>query len=82
MRFQPSRTLNESSSLFGLGIWDLAFLGYGLVLLNELLKPFGLESFSFLVTGLIFLVLIKLRVSGRKKIIRDFIIFKIRRLRL
>lgn len=82
MRFQPSRTLNEPSSLMGLSIWDVAGLGYVLVLTNQALVPFGLDVISFVITGITALFIMKIRLTGRKKLIRDYVQFFIRRISL
>lgn len=81
MRFKPGRTLNDSSSFFGLGIVDLAGLGYLLVTVNYFLQPLGLEAFSFVIAALFSLVLIRIRNLGRKKVIRDSITYFFRRVR-
>lgn len=79
MKFTPSRTLNEPSSFMGLSIWDLSGLGYLLVFSHQALTPFGLEILSFLIAGLSALLILKLRLSGRKRLIRDYLYFLAKR---
>lgn len=79
MKFTPSRTLNEPSSFMGLSIWDLSGIGYILVLSHQALVPFGFEILSFLVSGLSTLLILKLRLSGRRKLIRDYLYFLAKR---
>ena len=72
---KTSRILNEQVGLFGLGVFDLVILGYALILSHTLLSQFNLEIFAFIITGLLFFVLIHLRLTQRRKTIRDFFKF-------
>lgn len=81
MKFKPGRMLNDSSAFFGLGIVDLAGLGYLLVTVNQFLQPLGFEVFSFVIVAFFSLALIRIRNLGRKKVIRDSITYYFRRIR-
>jgi hypothetical protein len=76
---KSSRALNEKSGWMGLQVFDLAALGYLLVFGFQVLEPFGLELFSFFMTGVIGWALIQLRLGQRSKFIRDFAQFQIKR---
>lgn len=71
------RILNERSGFLGLSVFDLAFLGYTLIILNSVLSKFGLELLSFPIVGLISILLIHIRLTRRPKFIRDFLKFYI-----
>lgn len=68
-----ARLLNERVGWWGLSVFDLAALGYFLIILNSLLKPYGLELLAFPVIGLAFIFLLSIRLKSRPKTIRDFI---------
>lgn len=78
--FKPSRVLNEFSGFMGLQVWDLAGVGYTLVISYQLLLPFGLEVLSFLISGLLGFLILQIRLSCRRKVIRDFISYYLRRI--
>ncbi len=69
------RILNQRSGFLGLGVFDLAFLGYGLIVFHSLLSQIGLELLSFVIVGLISVMLIHIRLTKRPKYIRDFLKF-------
>lgn len=71
------RVLNERSGFLGLSVFDLAFLGYTLILLNSLLCTVGLELLSFVIVGLLSFLLIHIRLTKRPKYIRDVLKFYI-----
>lgn len=68
---QPLRILNEPPAFFGLSIFDLAGLGWCLVLSHSLLEPMGLGLLSLLLTAFAAAALATLRMRYRRKIIRD-----------
>jgi len=75
MKSQSSRSaffLNQRAKLLGLSEWDYVFLGYGLFLMYHLLLPWGLELLSFVILFLVFLLLLTIRLTKRRKTIRDF----------
>lgn len=82
MKFTPSRTLNEPSTFMGLGILDLAGVGYFLVFSHQLLSNWNLELMAFIATASLTVILIKVRLGGRRKQIRDYIQFISKRIRL
>ena len=67
------RVLNERSGFLGLSVFELAFLGYGLIVFHSLLGQIGLEVLSFAVVGLATVLLIHIRLTRRPKFIRDFL---------
>lgn len=71
------RILNQRSGFLGLSVFDLAFLGYALIILHTLLSQIGFELLSFLVTSILAILLIHIRLTKRPKFIRDFIKFYI-----
>lgn len=77
---KSSRYLNERSNWFGLSVFDLAGLGYLLILSFEFLSQWDLELFAFAVTGVKGLALIQIRLAGRPKCIRDFLQFQFKRI--
>ena len=77
---KSSRYLNERSNWFGLGVFDLASLGYLLILSFDSLSRWDLELFAFAVTGIAGLTLIQIRLAGRPKCIRDFLQFQFKRI--
>ncbi len=79
MKFKPSRILNESSNIMGLSTLDLGVLGYFLVFSFQFLKSFDLELLSFLVTAIIGISLLHLRLTHRPKVIRDWLVFRFRK---
>lgn len=72
-RQRPSRVLNERSVLLGLDFPDLVGLACILIVLQLLLKPFNLEFFALVGTGIATILLMPLRLRFRRKIIRDTI---------
>lgn len=76
---KSSRYLNEKSTWFGLGVFDLAGLGYFLILTFELLERWNLGFASFIFTAILAFSLIQVRLSQRPKCIRDFIQFQFKR---
>lgn len=68
---QPMRILNEPPAFFGLSIFDLAGLGWCLVITNSLLEPFDLGILSLVATAFLAAALATLRMRYRRKIIRD-----------
>lgn len=73
MKTRGARLLNERPGWLGLSVWDLGGLGYVLIFSHALLRPFGLELLAFLVAGVSFLVLLRIRLKSRPKTIRDFL---------
>jgi hypothetical protein len=63
--------LNEKSGFMGLGVLDLAGLGYFLILTHSIFETMNLEIFSFLITGILAVILIQIRLTQRPKFIRD-----------
>ena len=72
-RVRPSRTLNEKSVLLGLDFADVVGLACLLIVLQVVLKPFRLEFFALVGTGVVAALLMPLRLKFRRKIIRDTI---------
>ena len=70
---KTSRILNEKSGFFGLGVLDLAGLGYFLILTHSIFEKMNLEILSFLITGILTVILIQIRLTQRQKFIRDFL---------
>lgn len=75
MKVQPSRILNENSTMFGLSVIDLAVLGYALIILHSALAYVNLELAAFPVVGFFGVALVRIRISERDKIIRDWLSF-------
>jgi len=75
MKKAPSRILNEPTSFLSLGPFDIAALGYFLILSYHLFKIFGAEILSFPAAGLFALALITIRSSKRPHTVRDRILF-------
>lgn len=72
-----AKLLNERVGWFGLSVWDLAAVGYSLIIFNAILKPYGLELLSFLFAGFVFLTILRIRLRSRPKTIRDFLRSKV-----
>ncbi len=70
---KTSRILNEKTGFMGLGVLDLAGLGYFLILTHTLFEKINLEIFSFMITGILTVMLIQIRLTQRPKFIRDFL---------
>lgn len=70
---KTSRILNEKSGFMGLGVLDLAGLGYFLILTHTLFEKMNLEIMSFLITGVLTVLLIQIRLTQRPKFIRDLL---------
>ena len=75
MKIQTLRLFNEDSQILGLTSFDLVGLGYTLVLSYKILENINLELISFILIVFLGLALIHLRMTYRKKIIRDTILF-------
>ena len=73
MKSSPSRLLNEKVNFFGLSIWDIAGIGYSLILFNSFLEKFGFELLAFPIVGVLAWLLVQVRLKYRPKVIRDFI---------
>lgn len=71
----PSRILNEPSGFMGLSSFDVAAIGYLLIMSYHLLILIGFELFSFLIAGLMFISLVGVRSKFRPKVIRDYFTF-------
>ena len=76
MSVRPSRFLNEKSGFMGLSVWDMAVLGYLLVLLQTFLGPLGFDWVSFSLTAFAGYLLVSIRLRRRRKTIRDFLLFQ------
>lgn len=74
---KSARLLNERPGWLGLSVWDLVFLGYFLIILNSLLRPFGLELLSFVIVAVLGVCLLQVRLRSRPKTIRDFLHSKV-----
>ncbi|MBC7429993.1 MAG: hypothetical protein H7336_15370 [Bacteriovorax sp.] len=72
---KTSRLLNEKSGFFGLSVLDLGLIGYFLILTHSVLSMIGLELLSFVFTSIVAVLLIHVRLTQRKHIIRDFLKF-------
>lgn len=70
---KTSRILNEKSGFMGLGVLDLAGLGYFLILAHTIFEKIDLEILSFLFTGILTVILIQIRLTQRPKFIRDLL---------
>lgn len=70
---KTSRILNEKSGFMGLGALDLAGVGYFLILTHTLFEKINLEIFSFIITGILTVILIQIRLAQRPKFIRDLL---------
>ena len=70
---KTSRILNEKSGFMGLGVLDLAGLGYFLILTHSIFEKMNLELLSFLFAGILTVILIQIRLTQRQKFIRDFL---------
>lgn len=73
----PSRILNEPTGFMGLSSFDVAAIGYLLILSYHLLFLVGLELFSFLIAALAFISLVGVRSKLRQKVIRDYFAFTV-----
>lgn len=78
MSVRPSRFLNEKSGFLGLSVWDMAVLGYLLVLSHAGLQPFGLDWLAFVICALVGYVLVSIRLRLRPRSIRDFLLFQLK----
>lgn len=77
MKIRTVRLINERTGWYGLSVWDIAGIGYFLVLAHAVLEPLGLGFVAFVATGLLFLGLLSIRLRSRPKTIRDFLRSKI-----
>ena len=68
---KTSRILNEKSGFMGLGVFDLAGIGYFLIITHALLEKVNLEILSFFITFILSILLIQIRLTKRPKYIRD-----------
>lgn len=73
----PSRILNERTTFLGLSVFDLAGLGYTLIISHSILSNFKAELLSFVLVGLLLFLLIGIRSKYRAKTIRDYLTFKL-----
>lgn len=71
------RILNERSGFFGLTVFDLSALAYVLIGAHSFLARWGFDLLAFPVTGLVGVGLISIRLRYRRKIIRDFVRYRI-----
>ena len=72
-KVKGARLLNERPGWLGLSIWDLAVVGYTLIISNAILRTFDLELISFVIAGIVFLILLQIRLKSRPKTIRDYL---------
>lgn len=79
MKVQPSRILNEKSGFLGLSAFDMAIVGYVLVLLHSMLDPLGMTWLSFLGAAVFAYGLVAVRLRFRPRSIRDYFLHRIRR---
>ncbi len=79
MKVQSSRLLNERSGWLGLGIWDLVVIVYTMIASNAVLQLFGLELLIFPIGGIVFLLILNIRLKSRPKTIRDYLRSKLPR---
>lgn len=77
MKIRTVRLINERTGWYGLSVWDIAGIGYFLVLCHSILEPLGVGFIAFLVTGVLFLGLLSVRLRSRPKTIRDYLRSKI-----
>ena len=70
---KTSRILNDESYFLGLSYTDISGAGFFLLLLILILKAFGFENmfWALIITILVLSSLIPIRLSFRRKIIRD-----------
>jgi hypothetical protein len=68
---KTSRILNEKSGFMGLGVFDLAGIGYFLIITHSILEKINLEILSFFITAVLSIFLIQIRLTKRSKYIRD-----------
>ena len=75
MRVTPLRVLNENRRFFGLNMIDAAGLGVLFIIVDWLLMSTPYELLAFLTFILPLPVLIPIRMTMRRKIIRDSLFF-------
>lgn len=70
---KTSRILNDESYFLGLSYTDISGAGFFLLLLILILKAFGFQNmfWALIITILVLSSLIPIRLSFRRKIIRD-----------
>ena len=68
---KTSLILNEKSGFMGLGVFDLAGMGYFLIITHSLLEKVNLEILSFFISAVLSILLIQIRLTKRPKYIRD-----------
>lgn len=73
MTKKPSRILNEQTTFLGLTVFDLAVLGYTLIILHSVLSKINLEILTFGFIGVLTFALIGIRAKYRPKTIRDYL---------
>ncbi len=78
MRISLSRHLNESRFIFGLSLADFLALFVVLGVTNETLVKYRLEEVSLIVFLLSGILLISLRITKRRGIIRDTAMWMLR----
>jgi len=80
--WQTAAFLNSKLKLLGLSEWDYVFLGYGLFVMYHLLLPWGLELLAFVILFIAFILLLTIRLTKRRKTIRDFFMELPRRIKI
>lgn len=77
MKIRTVRLINERTGWYGLSVWDIAGIGYFLVIAHSILEPFGFGILAFVATGFLFVGLLSIRLRSRPKTIRDFLRSKV-----
>ena len=70
---KTSRILNEKSGFMGLGVFDLAGIGYFLIITHSILGKINFEILSFFMTAILSILFIQIRLTKRPKYIRDIL---------
>lgn len=78
MSVRPSRFLNEKSGFLGLSVWDMAILGYLLVIAHGALQPLGFDWLAFVICAIAGYLLVSIRLRFRRRTIRDFLLFQLK----
>jgi|GEM_PF-4596874 len=81
MKQIPSRVLNENSVMLGLNQNDLIALAGSFYFLQLAFHPFNMDILSVIGTALTAVLLISLRLRFRRRLIRDFVSYKLTKLK-
>lgn len=70
-QIEPSKILNQPNAVLGVEIKDLLASIALLISLSALFQPLGCDWIALLAVGVFFAVMVPVRLSNRRKIVRD-----------